>query len=101
MNTIPRAQSGKAPTLQSAREANKLIDAINTLIKTRIEPSFMGRILDEPSARVIDLSPLSDYIDEKIEEAITNNVERIVDNLGIRAVCLPDGTLTVELYSKT
>lgn len=86
---LQRVQKGKSPTLDTASEVNKFVDAINALANTTVQPPTFGKFKPTANGYIIDLTTLEQAIEQKVNE--------VVDSLTVSAVCGANGSITITL----
>lgn len=84
------------PNWNNAEVARQVAAVINALAGMTVEPRSLGQFKSDSNGYVLDLSMIRDFIDERISVAVAQVIE---NDIGVRAECNDDGTLTVELYS--
>lgn len=77
---LQKISKGEARTLIEAAEANKLIDAINSLRRFEVSPNSFGSVKASDDKNVIDLSPLDDYIKQLVKQAIADATQNTNPN---------------------
>ena len=70
---LARMVKGQPPSLIEAAEANKIIDAVNTLMRGfTVNPSSYGSFKMSDDKGTLDLSPLTDAINQIVQKAVSD-----------------------------
>jgi len=89
MSELKSFTTGEPRTLIEAKEANKLVDAINAILRLTVSPQGCGSLKVSDQNVVLDLNPL-----------MKNIADQVIAKMTIKVVCNGDGTITATLSTR-